>query len=136
MGRYVAMLRGVNVGGKQIKMTALSALFSDLGYDDVVTYIQSGNVVLKSKLSADKLRSALEAAIAEDFGFNPAVMIRTAKELASVVDRNPYAEADEKTVHVGFLHGAPNAATGKCLGVIDCAPEETVTTRAGALALS
>ena len=122
---YVALLRGINVGGKaKIPMAALRDTCAAAGCEDVVSYIQSGNVVLKSKLSAEKLRAALEAAIAEEFGFNPAVMIRTAKELASVVDRNPYAEADEKTVHVGFLHGAPNAATRKCLGAIDCAPEE------------
>ena len=77
---YVALLRGINVGGKaKIPMAALRDTCAAAGCEDVVTYIQSGNVVLKSKLSADKLRSALEAAIAEDFGFNPAVMIRTAK---------------------------------------------------------
>jgi uncharacterized protein (DUF1697 family) len=122
---YVALLRGINVGGKaKIPMAALRDTCAGAGCDDVVTYIQSGNVVLKSRLTADKLRSALEAAIAEEFGFNPAVMVRTAKELASVVDRNPYAGADDKTVHVGFLHAAPNAATKKCLATIDCAPEE------------
>jgi len=122
---YVALLRGINVGGKaKIPMAALRDTCVAVGCDDVVTYIQSGNVVLKSALTADKLRAALEEAIAKEFGFNPAVMIRTAKELAAVVDRSPYAGADEKTVHVGFLHAAPNAATKKCLAAIDCAPEE------------
>ena len=128
---YVALLRGINVGGKtKIPMAALRDTCAAAGCEDVVTYIQSGNVVLKSKLTADKLRTALEEAIAEEFGFNPAVMIRTAKELAAIVDRNPYPDADEKTIHVGFLHAAPNAATKKCLAAIDCAPEElTVTGR-------
>ncbi len=122
---YVALLRGINVGGKtKIAMAALRDTCAAVGCEDVVTYIQSGNVVLKSKLTADKLRAALEAAIAEEFGFNPAVMIRTAKEMAAVVDRNPYAGTDDKTVHVGFLHAAPNATTKQCLGAIDCAPEE------------
>jgi uncharacterized protein (DUF1697 family) len=122
---YVALLRGINVGGKaKVPMAALRDTCVAVGCDDVVTYIQSGNVVLKSALIADKLRAALEEAIAREFGFNPAVMIRTAKELAAVIDRNPYAGADEKTVHVGFLHAAPNAATKKCLAAIDCAPEE------------
>jgi uncharacterized protein (DUF1697 family) len=122
---FVALLRGINVGGKaKIPMAALRDTCAAVGCEDVVTYIQSGNVVLTSKLTADKLRAALEAAIAKEFGFNQAVMIRTAKELAAVVDRNPYAGADDKAVHVGFLHAAPNAATRKCLDAIDCAPEE------------
>jgi uncharacterized protein (DUF1697 family) len=122
---FVALLRGINVGGKaKVAMAALRDTCASVGCEDVVTYIQSGNVVLKSRLSAEKLRSALEEAIAKDFGFNAAVMIRTAKELCAVVDRNPYAGADDKTVHVGFLHGAPNAATKKCLVAIDCGSEE------------
>jgi uncharacterized protein (DUF1697 family) len=122
---YVVLLRGINVGGKaKLPMAALRDTCAAAGCEDVVTYIQSGNVVLESKLTADKLRAALEEAIGKDFGFNPAVMIRTARELAAVIDRNPYAGNDEKTVHVGFLHAAPNAATKKCLAAIDCAPEE------------
>jgi uncharacterized protein (DUF1697 family) len=122
---YVALLRGINVGGKaKVAMAALRETCAAVGCEDVVTYIQSGNVVLESKLTADKLRTALEEAIAKDFGFSPAVMIRTAKEWAAVVDHNPYPDADDKTVHVGFLHAAPDAATKKCLAAIDCAPEE------------
>jgi len=122
---YVALLRGINVGGKaKIAMAALRDTCAAVGCEDVVTYIQSGNVVLKSKLTADKLRAALEGAITKEFGFNPAVMIRTAREISAVIDRNPCAGSDDKTVHVGFLHAAPNAATKKCLGAIDCAPEE------------
>jgi uncharacterized protein (DUF1697 family) len=122
---YVALLRGINVGGKsKVAMAALRDVCESAGCEDVVTYIQSGNVVLKSKLTADKLRTVLEAAIAAEFGFNPAVMIRTAKEMAAVVKANPYADADEKIIHVGFLHAAPNAATKKCLAAIDCTPEE------------
>lgn len=122
---YVALLRGINVGGKtRIAMAALRDTCAAVGCEDVATYIQSGNVVLESRLTADKLRTALEEAIAKEFGFNPAVMIRTAKEISAVVDRNPYAGTDDKTVHVGFLHATPDAATKQCLGAIDCAPEE------------
>ncbi len=122
---YVVLLRGINVGGKaKVAMPALRDVCASVGCEDVVTYIQSGNVVLKSKVSADKLRTALEAAIAAEFGFSPAVMVRTAKEMAAVLGANPFPDADEKTIHVGFLHAAPNAATKKCLAAIDCAPEE------------
>jgi uncharacterized protein (DUF1697 family) len=122
---YVALLRGINVGGKtKVAMAALRDTCASVGCEDVVTYIQSGNVVLKSKLAADTLRAALEAAVAKDFGFTPAVMIRTAKEMAAVVDRNPYPEADEKNIHVGFLHAAPAASVKKCLAAIDCGAEQ------------
>jgi uncharacterized protein (DUF1697 family) len=122
---YVALLRGINVGGKtRIAMAALRDTCAAVGCEDVATYIQSGNVVLKSKLTADKLRTALEGAIAKEFGFNPAVMVRTAKEISAVVNRNPYAGTDDKTVHVGFLHATPDSATKKCLGAIACTPEE------------
>jgi uncharacterized protein (DUF1697 family) len=122
---YVVLLRGINVGGKaKVAMAALRDVCGSVGCEDVVTYIQSGNVVLKSKLSADKLRSALEAAIAAEFGFKPALMIRTAKEMAAVVAKNPYPDADEKSIHVGFLDAAPAASAKKCLAAIDCAPEE------------
>jgi uncharacterized protein (DUF1697 family) len=122
---YVALLRGINVGGKaKVPMAALRDVCVAVGCEDVVTYIQSGNVVLSSRLTADKLQAALEAAIAEELGLSPAVMIRTAKEMAAVLASNPYSADDEKSVHVGFLHVPPDAATKKCLGGIDCAPEE------------
>jgi len=122
---YVVLLRGINVGGKaKVAMAALRDVCASVGCEDVVTYIQSGNVVLKSKLTADKLQAALEAAIAAAFGFSPALMLRTAKEMATVVEHNPYPDADDKTIHVGFLQAAPDAATKRCLAAIDCAPEE------------
>lgn len=123
--RYVALLRGINVGGKtRMAMAALRDVCTAAGCEDVTTYIQSGNVVLDSALGADKLRTVLEEAIAAEFGFAPAVMIRTAKEMAAVVDQNPFPAADEQALHVGFLHSAPDAATKKCLAAIDTAPEE------------
>jgi len=122
---YVALLRGINVGGKaMVPMADLRQTFTSVGCEDVVTYIQSGNVVLRSPLRADKLQAALEAGIADRFGFEPAVMIRTAEEMAAVVAGKPFTGADEKHLHVGFLHAAPIAAAEKCLRAIDCDPEE------------
>jgi uncharacterized protein (DUF1697 family) len=122
---YVALLRGINVGGKaKVAMAALRDTCASVGCEDVVTYIQSGNVVLRSSLTADGLRATLEAAIAEQLSVSPAVMIRAAKEMAAVLDRNPFPEADEKNLHVGFLHAAPAAPVKKCLAAIDCDPEQ------------
>ena len=122
---YVALLRGINVGGRtKIAMAALRDTCAAAGCEDVVTYIQSGNVVLQSKLKPDGLRAALEAAIAAEFGVNPAVMIRTGGEIAAVVQGNPHPADAAAHLHVGFLHAAPDAATAKCLAGIDCAPEQ------------
>jgi uncharacterized protein (DUF1697 family) len=128
--RYVALLRGINVGGKtKVPMATLREICASAGCDDVVTYIQSGNVVLDSAQKAEELQSTLEAAIAAEFGFKPAVMVRAAKEMAAVVDRNPFPDAEEKALHVGFLHAAPAAATKKCLSAIDCNPEQLAVVR-------
>jgi uncharacterized protein (DUF1697 family) len=122
---YVALLRGINVGGKApVPMAALRETCAAVGCEDVVTYIQSGNVVLRSGLAPDELRETLEEAIAERFGFQPPVMIRTADEMAAVVAGNPYPDEDGKHVHVGFLHSPPAAAAQQCLSAIDCAPEQ------------
>jgi uncharacterized protein (DUF1697 family) len=122
---YVALLRGINVGGKaKVPMAALRETCVAIGCEDVVTYIQSGNLVFKSKLGAEKLRTTLEEAIAAEFGFQPAVMIRTGREMAAVVDRNPYPGVDGKELHVGFLHTPPAVATKKSLAAIDGGPEE------------
>ena len=122
---YVVLLRGINVGGKaKVPMAALRDVCAAAGCEDVVTYIQSGNVVLTSRLSEQKLRATLEEAITAEFGLSPAVMIRTAKEMAAVLGHNPYPDADENSVHVGFLHAPPQTKAAGCLAAIDCAPEQ------------
>ena len=104
------MLRGVNVGAhNRIKMPALTEVFAGLGHTDVVTYIQSGNVVFKSR---SKRPSAVAAGIADairqELGCDVAVLIRTAKELAAVVAANPFlrAKADPARLHSfeSFFH--------------------------------
>ena len=102
--RYVALLRGINVAGKRIvKMDALRRSFAAAGAKDVATYIQSGNVVFThARASA----AALEKQLATDFGFAIPVVLRTAAELASVIEANPFA-APADHLHVLFLPKAP-----------------------------
>src|SRR6187399_408069 len=91
MQTYIALLRGINVSGhKKIKMPDLKAMFEALGFTNVHTYIQSGNVVFESK-SATGLESKISAKILEQFGFEVSVICRTAKEMEQVITRNPYA---------------------------------------------
>ena len=91
---YIALLRGINVSGhKKIKMPDLKAMFEALGFTNVRTYIQSGNVVFESNFAAD-LESKISAKILEQFGFEVSVICRTAEELEQVIARNPYVEME------------------------------------------
>jgi uncharacterized protein (DUF1697 family) len=88
MARQIALLRGVNVGAKKVAMARLRELFAELGYADVKTYVNSGNVVFSGR-RADVRK--IEAAIAAEFGFDVAVVVRTRDEIAAVVAANPLA---------------------------------------------
>lgn len=93
-------------------MPELRVLLTDAGFEDVRTYVASGNVVLRSSLSADKLRAKSEKLIAERFGFDVEVIVRTADELAEIVRLNPLADVvdNPKRYQVSFCDGEPDAA--------------------------
>jgi len=106
--KYVAFLRGINVGGKnKIKMEILREVFSNaLGFENVKTYINSGNVIFETaKTGDDKLTGKIEPAIEKEFGLNIKVMTRTIDEIKSVIENNPFAGQfeNEKDLHVFFL---------------------------------
>lgn len=113
---FVALLRGINVGGhRKIPMAELRTLLSGLGFRDVRTYIQSGNVVLTpprggKNATEARIATLVSEAIAGHFGFDVPVMVRTAEAWRTVVARNPFvpAGADPKTLDVGFLSRAPD----------------------------
>jgi uncharacterized protein (DUF1697 family) len=110
---YVALLRGINLGShNKVAMPALRALVEGLGgCTDVTTYIQSGNVVLRSDKTAAALQTALEKAIAKEFGIDVAVFVRTTPQLQKIVDANPFLKKrnDPSTLHVVFLSAKPKA---------------------------
>lgn len=105
--RWVALLRGINVGGaKKVPMARLRELLSDLGYDDVSTYVQSGNAVFDAaETDARTVAQQIERAIEAEFGFGSRITLRTREEWAAVVAANPFpdAVAEPKTLHVVFL---------------------------------
>jgi uncharacterized protein (DUF1697 family) len=117
--RYVALLRSVNIGGHgRIAMNELRDSFNALGYGDVITYIQTGNVLFSTTSKSEKaIVDAIESQIAEDFGDAPAVLLRTIAELRRVGSKSPYAKAgaDPARHHVTFLDAAPPKATLKKL---------------------
>lgn len=112
---WVALLRGVNVGGRnRLPMAALRRLLADLGYADIATYIQSGNAVFRSGGAAEGIASAIAEGIAARFGFRPQVFVLPSRELDAALARIPFAAeaaADGRKVHLMFLESAlpPNA---------------------------
>lgn len=123
--RYVALLRGINVGGRnKVAMAALRKTCEAAGCTDVATYIQSGNVVLESPLPAAGLRAALEEAIADRLGVSPVVVVRTPAELAKVIAGNPFPNADTGHLHVAFLAGKLDSETAAALAELEFPPEE------------
>ena len=112
-GWHVALLRGINVSGRNmLPMVELAKMFAAVGCGDVKTYIQSGNVVFRANDGiAGKLADSITQRIEEQFGCKVPVVLRTAAELIEVVRRNPFlkAGAAEDSLHVYFLAGAPAA---------------------------
>jgi uncharacterized protein (DUF1697 family) len=90
MTNYVALLRGINVGGKNlIRMPALKACFEENGFDDVSTYIQSGNVLFSTAGRAAEIADRIEAMLADAFDYVPTVVVRSRKQMQGVVGGAP-----------------------------------------------
>ena len=92
MGRMVALLRAVNVGGRKLPMAELRALCGELGWSDVATYIQSGNLVFTGRGKADEIEAELEKAIKESFGLDVPVIVRSKAQWAKYPDLNPFPQ--------------------------------------------
>jgi len=110
MTQYVALFRGINVGGKHIlPMQDLREIFTALGCENVRTYIQSGNAVFSSDAKADEVSARLREEIGKLFGFEPQVLVLTAERLQKIAAGNPYAdiETEPKFLHVCFLTDDP-----------------------------
>jgi len=111
MKTYVVLIRGINVGGRNVLlMKELAALLDDLGCEHIKTYIQSGNVVLQNKnMNAAQLSTIIPLEVKKRRGFEPNVLILERKELEHIAEKNPFpeAESDPKSLHVGFLDSIP-----------------------------
>jgi uncharacterized protein (DUF1697 family) len=110
MASHVALLRGINVGGRnKVPMTDLREVVTSLGHTGVTTYIQSGNVLFSSAdTDTAKVAAALESAIGERFGIWISVVVLSREELAQVLASNPYPdELNPKLMHVVFLNAEP-----------------------------
>ena len=107
MTAYVALLRAVNVGGRQLAMADLKRIAGELGLDNPPTYIASGNLVFASSKSERELKTALETAIENHMGKPVGVMIRTARDMAAVAAANPFADQPGNRVVAIFLDASP-----------------------------
>ena len=92
MARSIALLRAVNVGGRKLPMADLRALCGELGWEDVETYIQSGNLLFTAAGAAAALETKLEQAIAARFGFHSDAIVRTAPQWRRLAGSNPFPE--------------------------------------------
>jgi uncharacterized protein (DUF1697 family) len=110
MATHVALLRGINVGGRnKVPMADLREVVAGLGHTGVTTYIQSGNVLFSAAdTDTAKLAAALESAIEDRFGLWSSVVVLSRDELAEVLAASPYQdEPNPRLVHVVFLNGEP-----------------------------
>jgi uncharacterized protein (DUF1697 family) len=127
MARHIALLRGINLGSRnRVPMPELRELLATNGYEDPKTLVQSGNVVLSSRKRPDTVARDLQALVAERFGIDVPVVVRSRDELAAVIEANPLDEAiaDPKRFQVSFLSAAPEASVVESLESADVAPEQ------------
>ena len=111
MTTYIAFLRGINVGGQKIiKMEKLKEIFESLQFQNVKTYIQSGNVMFESTEDSPDILCKIEAELESVLGYKVTSIIRTADELEKVIEQNPFSTSEcfEKQ-YVTFLYGEPAA---------------------------
>jgi uncharacterized protein (DUF1697 family) len=113
MRKYIALFRGINVGGRnKLPMRELTEVLETVGLDAVKTYIQSGNVVFQTHQSnLAELAEQITAAIEISHGFAPKILILSSRELEEAIAVNPFPEAEEhpKTLHLFFLDEEPHA---------------------------
>jgi len=106
---YIAILRGINVSGQKIvNMAELRQLLSNVGLQNLETYIQSGNLVFKADQKADELAATIRERILNHFGFEVPTLVLPANEMDIVIQENPFQDKDLSKVHVTFLSSQPN----------------------------
>jgi len=124
---YVVLFKGINVGGNNIlPMKELTDFLAKNNYQDIKTYIQSGNVVLKSQKKPD---ASISSIIQSKFGFKPEVIALEESEYITAIENNPYSSKEGKTVHFYFCKSSPKVNTDKLKKVKDKSEEYYVNGR-------
>ena len=111
MKKYIALLRGINVGGKnKIKMAELVKILESIGLENIRTYIQSGNIIFECvERDYDEIALEISQAVHDRHGFRPTTLVLGLKEFAEAIKNNPFPEAENEpqTLHFYFLEQAP-----------------------------
>ena len=130
MQKYIAILRGINVGGKRkILMADLKTIFSKLEFTNIETYIQSGNVIFISKKDASNinLSNKIERAISENYNFEVPVIVMSVTELNEAISKNPFFEKNEldiERLHLTFLKAMPETNILEKIKTYDSSPDK------------
>jgi uncharacterized protein (DUF1697 family) len=111
MSSYVALLRGINVGGnRKVKMEVLRGIFEALEYRNVKTYIQTGNVLFETEeVETNILTSTIENRLKIELGFEVIVIIRTLEDIKAIIGKCPYDASEYENVYISFFSGEPRA---------------------------
>ncbi len=129
MTNYIAILRGINVGGnRKLLMADLKTICKGLGFQNIKTYIQSGNVIFHiEEQEHNKLATTLEMAIKKNHGFDVPVVVRTLAELKKIQDQNPFlknADTSIDELHLTFLSEDPSTENLKKIETYNYTPDE------------
>lgn len=127
MPRYLAFLRGINLGRRRVKMDRLRALFVELGFTEVETHIASGNVIFADRSrDAARLAARIQRHLAAHLGYEVDTFVRTRAEVAALAAAEPFGAADMaagNTIHVGFLAAPLPGAQAGALMACSCATD-------------
>jgi len=106
---YIALFRGINVGGKNsLPMKELVAILEGMDYENIQTYIQSGNVLFQSKKKVEEISAGeISRGVLEKKGFEPKVLILSVEQLQEAIKNNPFATSNGKVLHFFFLESQP-----------------------------
>ena len=127
MTTYVAFLRGVNLGShRTVSMPRLAELGRGLGYEDVWTWVNSGNLVLTTTKPSSDVEREVAAVLEEEYGTNVDVTVRSSAELAALLGRNPFPDGSPSRVTVAFLTGKPAAGAEQRIAEVATAAEPFV----------
>ncbi len=127
MARYVAFLRGINLGKRRLPMSRLKRLFEELGFDDVATFIASGNILFSGKVAkASQLESRIARHLEKALGYPVDTFVRTTAEVIAISQGRIFAENGHPgvTIHVGFLHDKLAPAVARKLVAVRTTDDE------------
>lgn len=129
MAKHIAFLKAINVGGHTVKMDYLKKLFEKMGFENVETFIASGNVVFETKSkTVDAIKKKIETELEKSLSYKVATFVRTTKELKEIAEHKPFKESDldnkQNYLYIGFLDNQPDKdSQKKVLALTDKANE-------------